>query len=147
MNRDSDDGPGVPTGATVARDLVSTATSTEPDDGEASIPSEDFAEARYDFVQSSPSVFTEFSSRERSCVISDLQPVQEEAYGGGLYGKDDDQEVKQSPRRNGSKVIMSPRACDFQSADGPPVSPSSKVRSPRSTGDRDLDITGQAYIQ
>ena len=68
--------------------------------------------------------------------ISDMKPVTKEAYGGGMYGKDDDEK---QPR---------PRASETQSADGPEeatVEP--KHQPPSSTGDRDLDITGQSYIQ
>ncbi|CAL9159767.1 unnamed protein product [Musa hybrid cultivar] len=70
--------------------------------------------------------------------ISDMKPVTREAYGGGLYGTDDD----------GGTAAEKPPASATQSADGPPqpVSPP-KHKPPPSTGDRDRDITGQSYIQ
>ncbi|KAL3505474.1 hypothetical protein ACH5RR_035315 [Cinchona calisaya] len=70
--------------------------------------------------------------------ISPTQPVQIEAYGGGLYGKDDDQPKKPHPGR----------ASETQSADGPlPPTIKPKHKPPPSSGDRDIDITGQSYIQ
>lgn len=72
--------------------------------------------------------------------ISEMKPVTNEAYGGGLYGTDDTWEPGRKPE--------GPRASETQSADGPlePV-PAPKHKPPPSTGDRDVDITGQAYIQ
>ncbi|RAL43217.1 hypothetical protein DM860_009999 [Cuscuta australis] len=72
--------------------------------------------------------------------ISPMQPLTREAYGGGMYGKDDDEEppLKKS----------NPPASQTQSADGPEETPPPpKLQPPPSTGDRDLDITGQSYIQ
>ncbi|KAG6496253.1 uncharacterized protein LOC121991155 [Zingiber officinale] len=67
--------------------------------------------------------------------ISAMEPVTREAYGGGLYGTD-------------QRPPGAPLASATQSADGPaqPDAPP-KHRPPPSTGDRDLDITGQSYIQ
>lgn len=73
--------------------------------------------------------------------ISPMEPTSKEAYGGGLYGKEEE-EGKQHNKLN------KPRASETQSADGPAeatIQP--KHTSPPSTGDRDLDITGQSYIQ
>ncbi|KAL3736436.1 hypothetical protein ACJRO7_025392 [Eucalyptus globulus] len=73
--------------------------------------------------------------------MTPLKPLTHDAYGGGMYGKDDDQGQQERP-------ASKPPASDTQSADGPvgpPVQP--KHRPPPSTGDRDLDITGQSYIQ
>ncbi|XP_074558271.1 uncharacterized protein LOC141814229 [Curcuma longa] len=69
--------------------------------------------------------------------ISAMEPVTREAYGGGLYGTDD----------NGTDQIR-PLASATQSADRPaqPDAPT-KHKPPPSTGDRDLDFTGQSYIQ
>ncbi|XP_039139151.1 uncharacterized protein LOC120276465 [Dioscorea cayenensis subsp. rotundata] len=72
--------------------------------------------------------------------MSDMKPVTKEAYGGGMYGKDDDEKKPEKQLR--------PRASETQCADGPEeatVEP--KHQPPPSTGDRDLDITGQSYIQ
>lgn len=74
--------------------------------------------------------------------ISPMQPLTKEGYGGGLYGKDDDDDDKAAQRKNNQP------ASKTQSADGPEegtVQP--KHHPPPSTGDRDLDITGQSYIQ
>ncbi|KAG1355364.1 leukocyte receptor cluster member 8 [Cocos nucifera] len=72
--------------------------------------------------------------------ISEMKPVTREAYGGGLYGTDDEGEAERKPE--------GPRASDTQSADGPlEPAPPPKHEPPPSTGDRDVDITGQAYIQ
>ncbi|PON90440.1 transcription activator-like protein [Trema orientale] len=72
--------------------------------------------------------------------ISPMEPINRDAYGGGLYGKEEGQpEAAPKPLR----------ASETQSADGPvelaQVRP--KHTPPPSTGDRDLDITGQSYIQ
>lgn len=71
--------------------------------------------------------------------ISVMEPLTREAYGGGLYGTDDDGAALKPP---------GPPASATQSADGPAqqVAPP-KHKPPPSTGDRDLDITGQSYIQ
>ncbi|KAJ4777878.1 transcription activator-like protein [Rhynchospora pubera] len=72
--------------------------------------------------------------------ISELKPVTREAYGGGLYVSED----KTAVNKEGSQ----PRASTTQSADGPEQrAPKPKHKPPASTGDRDLDITGQSYIQ
>nr|XP_043614396.1 uncharacterized protein LOC122586476 [Erigeron canadensis] len=77
-------------------------------------------------------------------VISTMKPLTHEAYGGGMYGKDDDQ-VQQHKKKN------HPPASETQSADGP-SEPTNKMaelknKPPPSSGDRDIDITGQSYIQ
>ncbi|KAF8377721.1 hypothetical protein HHK36_031105 [Tetracentron sinense] len=70
--------------------------------------------------------------------ISPMEPVTRGAYGGGLYGTEEGQPEKPEKQR----------ASDTQSADGP-VGPTiePKHKPPPSTGDRDIDITGQSYIQ
>lgn len=76
-----------------------------------------------------------------SLLISDMKPLTKEAYGGGMYGHDDvDDEIEQAAERK--------LASDTQSADGP-VGPvvEPKHKPPPSTGDPDVDITGQSYIQ
>ncbi|ERM98974.1 hypothetical protein AMTRI_Chr09g35470 [Amborella trichopoda] len=74
--------------------------------------------------------------------MSLMRPVTEGAYGGGLYGTDDGGAPKQQ------MPVQRQPASDTQSADGPVVEPSvPKHEPPPSTGDRDLDITGQSYIQ
>jgi hypothetical protein len=75
--------------------------------------------------------------------ISDLKPVTQEAYGGGLYGTE-----KDAPQRPKDR----PPASQSQSADAlaGDVSPAKNPLSrppPPSSGDRDVDITGQSYIQ
>ncbi|KAK8945540.1 hypothetical protein KSP40_PGU007355 [Platanthera guangdongensis] len=78
--------------------------------------------------------------------ISDMTPVTLEAYGGGMYGKDDDDGGNggSMEQRQGKK----PPASQTQSADGPEENmPEPNHKPPPSTGDRDLDITGQSYIQ
>ena len=72
--------------------------------------------------------------------ISELHAVVSEAYGGGLYGTDDVPTVKPSNR-------TMVHASDALSAEGPPTTTPTRVHPPPSTGDRDLDITGQSYIQ
>ncbi|KAL6207623.1 hypothetical protein ACLB2K_018580 [Fragaria x ananassa] len=90
--------------------------------------------------------------KEKDSVISDMTPVNREAYGGGLYGHDDNDDSGEGRRRkDASAAEENPhveRASDTQSADGP-VEPSQppKHKPPPSACDRDLDITGQTYIQ
>ncbi|KAL5209324.1 hypothetical protein ABZP36_004947 [Zizania latifolia] len=68
--------------------------------------------------------------------ISEMKPLTREAYGGGMYAY----EERRDPTR--------PRASATQSADGPEEAATKpKHTPPPSTGDRDLDITGQSYIQ
>ncbi|MCL7026108.1 hypothetical protein MKW94_030554 [Papaver nudicaule] len=69
-----------------------------------------------------------------------MKPVTEGAYGGGMYGTD----------KNNEEGITSSKApaSYTQSADGPvenTIEP--KHKPPPSSGDRDIDITGQSYIQ
>ncbi|XP_068337334.1 uncharacterized protein [Pyrus communis] len=72
--------------------------------------------------------------------ISRMKPLTYEAYGGGMYGREPDQPAKEKAK---------PRASERQSADGPAEATTQppKHTPPPSTGDRDLDITGQSYIQ
>ncbi|KAL0360419.1 UNVERIFIED_CONTAM: hypothetical protein Sradi_3726400 [Sesamum radiatum] len=70
--------------------------------------------------------------------ISPMQPLTRDAYGGGMYAAEEGQPKQQEK----------PPASATQSADGPAeatIQP--KHTPPPSTGDRDLDITGQSYIQ
>ncbi|XP_057974368.1 uncharacterized protein LOC131162183 [Malania oleifera] len=71
--------------------------------------------------------------------ISRMEPVTHAAYGGGMYGTEEGQQ---------EKPVTKHPASDTQSADGP-VGPDvqPKHKPPPSTGDRDVDITGQSYIQ
>lgn len=74
--------------------------------------------------------------------ISEMKPLTREAYGGGMYAAEDN-----GRRRDPAR----PRASATQSADGPEEAMAAaekpKHPPPPSTGDRDLDITGQSYIQ
>ncbi|KAL2346191.1 hypothetical protein Fmac_000191 [Flemingia macrophylla] len=71
--------------------------------------------------------------------ISKMEAVTHNAYGGGMYGTEKGEPQKQTKAP----------ASESQSADGPvdkdAIKP--KLNPPPSTGDRDLDITGQSYIQ
>ncbi|RCV46678.1 hypothetical protein SEVIR_9G555500v4 [Setaria viridis] len=74
--------------------------------------------------------------------ISEMKPLTREAYGGGMYATEEGQGRRRDPAR--------PRASATQSADGPEEAKAAGKPShppPPSTGDRDLDITGQSYIQ
>ncbi|KAK9048272.1 hypothetical protein SSX86_032765 [Deinandra increscens subsp. villosa] len=75
-------------------------------------------------------------------LISTMVPLTHEAYGGGMYGKDDDQPP---PPKNPPELPAS----EAQSADGPSETAlkEPKHKPPPSSGDRDIDITGQSYIQ
>lgn len=80
--------------------------------------------------------------------ISPMQPLTKEGYGGGFYGKDDEPAQNKNNNNNQSSKRPAVAASKTQSADGPEeatVQP--KHQPPPSTGDRDLDITGQSYIQ
>ncbi|KAH6782481.1 transcription activator-like protein [Perilla frutescens var. hirtella] len=67
-----------------------------------------------------------------------MQPLTREAYGGGMYATEEGAQNK----------TEKPPASDTQSADGPAEGTVQlKHKPPPSTGDRDLDITGQSYIQ
>ncbi|XP_068645294.1 uncharacterized protein [Aristolochia californica] len=81
----------------------------------------------------------EQKEERKPTTISDMKPMTEGAYGGGLYGKEEGED--EQPRK--------PPASETQSADGEgrPTNVEPKHRPPPSTGDRDVDITGQAYIQ
>lgn len=85
--------------------------------------------------------------------ISQMQPVMHEAYGGGLYGKDDEKETK-NLEKEAKNIEKEPRqhhtpVSETQSADGPDEvkSLTPKHKQPASSGDRDVDITGHSYIQ
>lgn len=69
--------------------------------------------------------------------ISPMEPITHGAYGGGMYGTE-----KGHPEKP-----VKPPASDTQSADMP-VEPTvePKHRPPPSSGNRDIDITGQSYI-
>ncbi|XP_059461687.1 uncharacterized protein LOC132190666 [Corylus avellana] len=74
--------------------------------------------------------------------ITPMKPVTHDAYGGGMYGTEPGQQ------KNPTK----PPASEAQSADGPADGPAEATAKPKhtpppSTGDRDIDITGQSYIQ
>lgn len=73
--------------------------------------------------------------------MTSMKPVTKEAYGGGMYGKEEGEVYKQ-PQHPASET---------QSADGPGEATLAQTQPkhtpPPSTGDRDLDITGQSYIQ
>ncbi|KAG4162040.1 hypothetical protein ERO13_D01G093200v2 [Gossypium hirsutum] len=70
--------------------------------------------------------------------ISPMYPVTHNAYGGGLYGTD----------QGKAKKPKNPPASETQSADGPNEAKNEpKHKPPPSSGDRDIDITGQSYIQ
>ncbi|XP_015884054.3 uncharacterized protein LOC107419769 [Ziziphus jujuba] len=73
--------------------------------------------------------------------ISPMEPITHGAYGGGMYGTDDKRDEKIKPSK--------PPASQTQSADGPVDSTTIhlKHKPPPSSGDRDIDITGQSYIQ
>ncbi|KAL1225073.1 hypothetical protein V5N11_019205 [Cardamine amara subsp. amara] len=79
--------------------------------------------------------------------ISEMQPVTHEAYGGGLYGKDDDEKEAKNIEKEPNKPHHP--ASETQSADGPDDAKTMtpKHKPPPSSGDRDIDITGQSYIQ
>ncbi|XP_030444683.2 uncharacterized protein LOC115667209 [Syzygium oleosum] len=100
---------------------------------------EDLREMQRTEQEQEPEPEQEQESRSGPPHMTPLKPLTHDAYGGGMYGTDDRQGQQQQER---------PPASDTQSADGPvgpPVQP--KHRPPPSTGDRDLDITGQSYIQ
>lgn len=73
--------------------------------------------------------------------ISPMEPVTRCAYGGGMYGTEEGQ-PEEPP---GNKAPAS----ETQSADGPVEFAETRPKHtpPPSTGDRDIDITGQSYIQ
>lgn len=68
-----------------------------------------------------------------------MKPLTREAYGGGMYGNEPGDEKKP----------VKPPANETQSADGPvdaDIKPKHQPPPPSSV-DRDVDITGQSYIQ
>ncbi|WVZ55336.1 hypothetical protein U9M48_006008 [Paspalum notatum var. saurae] len=79
--------------------------------------------------------------------ISEMKPLTREAYGGGMYANEGARSRDPASR---------PRAGAAQSADGEREREQEQAAGapgrlghppPPSTGDRDLDITGQSYIQ
>ncbi|GLT99958.1 hypothetical protein SLE2022_173610 [Rubroshorea leprosula] len=71
--------------------------------------------------------------------LTPLTPTTHGAYGGGMYGTEQGQ---------AAKPPNMPPASKTQSADGPAeakIQP--KYPPPPSSGDRDIDVTGQSYIQ
>ncbi|OMP11143.1 hypothetical protein COLO4_03997 [Corchorus olitorius] len=74
--------------------------------------------------------------------VSPMQPLTHEAYGGGMYGTEQGQTKKPENK---------PPASETLSADGPGEANLAKSKPkhepPPSSGDRDIDITGQSYIQ
>lgn len=71
-----------------------------------------------------------------------MEPLIKDAYGhgGGMHGNEGD------PPEKPTKTL----ARDTQSADGPvepSIEPKPKHKPPPSTGDRNIDISGQSYIQ
>lgn len=80
---------------------------------------------------------TESQTHHQPPNISPMNPVTHDAYGGGMYGSEPEQ-----------KTLSKPPASETQSADGP-IGPDNKPKHtpPPSSGDRDIDITGQSYIQ
>ncbi|CAF1701033.1 BnaC03g23640D [Brassica napus] len=87
--------------------------------------------------------------------VSQMQPVTHEAYGGGLYGMDDEKEKEaKTIERDAKNIEKDPHqhhrpASETQSAEGPDEAKTTKPkhRPPPSSGDRDIDVTGQSYIQ
>ncbi|KAK2660867.1 hypothetical protein Ddye_007400 [Dipteronia dyeriana] len=71
--------------------------------------------------------------------ISPMKPVTHDAYGGGMYANEPEQQQKKPNKQPASET---------QNADGP-NGPQIKPNHPPppSSGDRDIDITGQSYIQ
>ncbi|XP_017981116.1 PREDICTED: uncharacterized protein LOC18591680 [Theobroma cacao] len=65
--------------------------------------------------------------------ISPMQPVTRGAYGGGMYGTEEQGQTKRPEK---------PPASETQSADGPDEARYKPVnKPPPSSGDRDIDIT------
>ena len=76
--------------------------------------------------------------------VSRMEPVTHGAYGGGMYGTEKDQQEEEKDNQQQTKAPAS----ESQSADGPVDKNVIKFKHhPPSTGDRDIDITGQSYIQ
>lgn len=70
--------------------------------------------------------------------ISPMKPLTESAYGGGMYGTEEGQQ----------RSLQKKPASDTQSADGAvEAEMKPKHAPPPSSGDRDIDITGQSYFQ
>ncbi|KAF8094417.1 hypothetical protein N665_0364s0038 [Sinapis alba] len=88
--------------------------------------------------------------------VSQMQPVTHEAYGGGLYGMDDEKEKDAKTIKRDAKDIEKETphqhhrpASETQSAEGPDEAKTTKPKHkpPPSSGDLDIDVTGQSYIQ
>lgn len=78
---------------------------------------------------------------EKHQSMSKMTPVTQGAYGGGLYGTEEG--MQQQQQQQGKRP-----ASDSQSADGPATgNVKLKHKPPPSTGDKDVDITGQSYFQ
>lgn len=72
--------------------------------------------------------------------ITPMKPLTHDAYGGGMYGTEAGAQAQIEPTK--------PPASETQSADGPvEATTKPKHTPPPSTGNRDVDITGQSYIQ
>ena len=84
---------------------------------------------------------TKHKVHEQPPNISPMEPVTRCAYGGGMYGMEEGQPQKLPANK--------PPASETQSADGPVEFAETRPKHPPppSTGDRDIDITGQSYIQ
>lgn len=143
-------GEGVPTGSTVTRDTHSDATShnalsdtADPtmdnnlkDETDRALRSGDWS-GNSDVIQQEEG--DSYGTDAGKGGIAELKSMTENAYGGGLYGTEDDG----SP----PKKTMA-HASDFQSAEGPSSDmPKHKDVRSHSSGDRGVDITGQSYIQ
>ncbi|KAK9740127.1 hypothetical protein RND81_03G013600 [Saponaria officinalis] len=68
--------------------------------------------------------------------ISEMKATTKNAYGGGMYAPE-----------KASENMSRPPASDTQSADGPVEARLKPKHQPPSSGDRDIDITSQSYIQ
>lgn len=83
----------------------------------------------------------ELEKKQNQCQppsISPMKPVTRDAYGGGMYANEPGEQKKPG----------NPPASETQNADGP-AGPNTNPehQPPPPSGDRDIDITGQSYIQ
>lgn len=131
----SGDVPG--TGSTVELDKHSTASSADHSREQVANDTSRGAESGVTTVSHNSTVGSETGGP----AVSEMTPTTHNAYGGGLYGTD----LRDSSQSSSNMG----RASDFQSAEGLAEDlPAHHVKhEPPSTGDRDLDITGQSYIQ
>lgn len=142
-------GEGVPTGSTVTRDTHSDATSHNAlsdtadrtmdnnlkDEADRALRSGDWS-GNSDVIQQEGDSYGTDAGKGG---IAELKSMTENAYGGGLYGTEDDGSPPKKPMAHAS---------DFQSAEGPSSDmPKHKDVRSHSSGDRGVDITGQSYIQ